>query len=120
MLSEAQEKFMFIIFFLVLEVFQVFHFLHLAAVHGWPPAANFTLEIKSSSCNAVVFTISIFTALQEFFNILFIRIMLKNTCKAAKICVFPFLFLTIGIPFLQNTESAYPMCGKRYGKTFES
>ena len=100
---------MFIIFFLVLEVFQVFHFLHLAAVHGWPPAANFTLEIKSSSCNAVVFTISIFTALQEFFNILFIRIMLKNTCKAAKICVFPFLFLTMGFLF-SKIQKVHTQC----------
>ena len=31
------------IFFLVLEEFQVFHFLHLMAVGGWLPAPNFTL-----------------------------------------------------------------------------
>ena len=30
-------------FFLVLEEFQVFHFLHLMAVVGWLPAPNFTL-----------------------------------------------------------------------------
>ena len=29
--------------FLVFEVFQVFHLLHVAAIGGWPPAANFTL-----------------------------------------------------------------------------
>ena len=35
--------------FLVFEMFQVFH-LYLAAVGGWPPAANFTLVLTKHRC----------------------------------------------------------------------
>ena len=34
------------IFFLALEIFEVFYFQYLAPVGGWPPAGNFTLIIE--------------------------------------------------------------------------
>ena len=44
-LSEAEQKYIFIVFFVVLKVFSLFHLLHPAAVDGLPLAANFTLVI---------------------------------------------------------------------------
>ena len=65
-------------------------------------------RFESSSCIAAFFMILVFGALQVFFVILIMGIMLKNTCKTAKnLCLPSIFFRAMGIHFPQNGESEF-------------